>query len=174
VTDPRGVNKRDYVIVGNGASLENFDWQRFNHELVVIACNGAWEKLPIQPDLVVASDEHWVKYNKQHCPVPHYTTDVWATKWAVHSVPGSWTALTTGALGIVLASVFDPERIYCIGFDVLTLDSNERYHDHEIKTRMIANTKRFTDDYYKAMSHALPSKTELLVTPKQWEKSLYK
>jgi len=168
------LNNRDFLVVGNGQSIQQFDWTQLDERLCVIATNGAWMSLPDVVDMVVESDEHWAVYNKQHCVLPHYTTDVWATKHSLHTVPGSWTNLTTGALGVVLAANFDPKNIFCIGFDILSHDSNERYHDHEIKTRMIGNLPRFQMDFNQAVEYALPSWTRILPTQKQWQKYLYK
>ena len=168
------INTTNYVVIGNGDSLNSFDWERFDDANRVIACNGAWEKIPVQVDMVVASDEHWVVYNRQHCRIPLYTTDVWSTKHTVHSVPGAPNGITTGALGIFLAAAFSPPRIYCLGFDILTLDSTERYHDHAIKMSKIRNPGRFSKDFYTAIEYALPSQTQLLITPEQWRTAVYK
>ena len=166
----------DFLVVGNGASIHALAWDKLDHNLRVIVCNGAWMELNSQVDIdyVVASDEHWVVYNKEHCPRPCYTKDVWGSKHSQHTVPGSDLRDVTGPLAIKLALTFTPRYIHCIGFDVITHDSTERWHEHELKIGSIKNTQRFKEQYHNLLAHSKPSVLQCLSSQKEWQKWLYK
>ena len=164
----------EFLVVGNGASIKFFNWDRLNPDLRVICTNGAWMDLPVIPDCVVSADEHWVIHNKQHCEYPCYTREPWSKKHVMARIPDTTTSETTGAMCIRLAAQYGAANIYCIGFDILTHDSAERWHDHELKQGRIKNSRRFMDHYCSAVEYAKPSSVHLLAGPDQWSKHLYK
>lgn len=164
----------DFLVVGNGGSIKFFDWDRLNPDLRVICTNGAWMDLPVAPDCVVSADEHWVIHNKANCPHPLYTREPWSKKHSVACIPDSNTRETTGAMCIRLAAQYGASNIYVIGFDILTHDSAERWHDHKLKQGRIKNVRRFTEDYNSAVEYAHPSWVHLLSGPELWSKCVYK
>lgn len=163
----------EFLVIGNGASIEFFEWDRLRADLRIIVCNGAWEVLPVEPDYVVASDEHWVVYNQEHCPYPQMTKEVWGAKHGVPSVPNSHKDSVTGPLACALAWCHSPKHIWCIGFDVLTHDSSERFHNHPLKRRQIVNVKRFDEQFKDVLKRCEFNELQLLPTPEQWRKYLY-
>jgi hypothetical protein len=166
----------EFLVVGNGASIHAFDWHRVDSDLRVIVCNGAWLELEdkIAIDYVVACDDHWVQYNKEHCRRPCYTTDRWATRHSQHTVPGNSDLDITGTLAIKLALAHAPEYIHCIGFDTVTHDGTERWHEHELKRGTIKKTQRFRDQYHLLLADSKPTVLHCLSSPKQWETWCYK
>jgi len=163
----------EFLVVGNGASIATFEWERLRPDIRVILCNGAYEVIPVEPTYVVCSDEHWVTYLKEHCPHPFYTKSVWGDKHGVPSIPNSHKDSVTGPLAIQLAWCFSPQRIWVIGFDILTHDSGDRYHNHPIKRRQIVNARRFQQQYNEQLRQCEFEELQLLITPEQWRKYLY-
>lgn len=164
----------EFLVVGNGVTIAQFDWARLNPNFRVILTNGAWEKIPVKPDAVVASDEHWVKYNQEHCRYPQYTRPPWDNKWQCATVPGSQADQVTGPLALRLALSMNPATVFIIGFDIITLGLNERYHEHPIKGQLIHKPRRFEDQYWDVAKQAGDTQIHNLVTPRDYQTWCYK
>ena len=165
----------DFLVVGNGATVYSFEWSRIDPNLRIISTNGNWEQIPVEVDLIVAADEHWVKYNRENAPgIPLYTKPPWSTKWQVSEVVGSNTESLTGIMGIQLAQQFNPRYIHCIGFDVITLGTAHRFHNHPIKGSMIRRPKRFKEQYWKVYCQSPAKQIKCMITADDFSRWCYK
>ena len=110
----------DFICLGNGPSMQDFDFAKLDPELRIVGINRQWER-GIQCDAIVSCDEYQVLYAQEHASAflkgNLYTRPMYAQKHGARTLPQASDREIGGSMAIRVAASFNPRKIILAGYD---------------------------------------------------------